>query len=91
MKPTLQVICGYGEDPEYGPYWIVRNSWVRQQFLSWQLTNFSNPHRALFGVSEDTSEFREDETLAESRLHTRCTLKCKLDHPPQQDFSAWVC
>lgn len=25
---TQQVICGYGEDALYGPYWIVRNSWV---------------------------------------------------------------
>lgn len=24
-----QVLCGYGEDPKYGNYWIVRNSWVR--------------------------------------------------------------
>lgn len=22
------VICGYGEDPDFGPFWIVRNSWV---------------------------------------------------------------
>lgn len=25
------VICGYGDDPVFGPYWIVRNSWVRFQ------------------------------------------------------------
>lgn len=23
------VVCGYGDDEAYGPYWIVRNSWVR--------------------------------------------------------------
>lgn len=23
------VICGYGTDPDYGPFWTVRNSWVR--------------------------------------------------------------
>lgn len=61
-----QVICGYGEDALYGPYWIVRNSWVISRLLTiFSALIFIQLRRATFGANKDILGLREDETHAE--------------------------
>jgi C1A family cysteine protease len=50
------VICGYGDDPDRGPYWTIRNSWVRvDEFRNFVLRVSRNiSSRVLTGVNLDT-------------------------------------
>lgn len=66
------VICGYGDDPLYGPYWVVRNSWV--SFSTFSITKFylKINFRVRSGASLDMWELLAVETVVELHQLSQC-------------------